>query len=86
MVDAQPVFVDLTITRPDGTTEAIEVETEDSPRAVANIKKDLSIGFPRISVVTPNRKVREAVRTRICRELAQYDQGRVCFPAICSFD
>jgi hypothetical protein len=86
VVDAQPVFVDLTITRPDGTTEAIEVETEASPRAVANIKKDLSIGFQRISVVTPNRKVREAIRMRVSQELAECDRKRVRFPAICSFD
>ena len=57
-IDDQRFYVDLAITWPDGKIEALEVETQDSPRATNNVKKNFAIGFDVVSVLTPNRKVK----------------------------
>ena len=85
VVNGIPRFVDMAVTWPDGKAEAVEVETEVNDRAVENIKKNLAIGFDLISVITPNRKVREAIRRRVCQELAPCDMARIRFPAMSTY-
>ena len=86
LVDGQRKFVDLSVIWPDGRTEAVEVETEYSPRALGNIEKNILLGFDVVSVLTPNSKVREAIRTRMVKEVDHVDQRRVCFPTISFYD
>lgn len=86
LVNGQRKFVDLSVTWPDGRTEAVEIETADTPRALENIQKNISIGFNAIFVLTPNRKVREAIKKRMITEIDQVDHSRVCFPAISFYD
>jgi hypothetical protein len=86
LVNGQRRFVDLAVTWPDGRTEAVEIETADTHRALENIQKNISIGFNAISVLTPNRKVREAIKKRMIKEIDHVDHSRVCFPAISFYD
>jgi hypothetical protein len=85
-IDGQRFYVDLAITWTDGKTEALEVETQDSPRAVNNVKKNLAIGFDTISVLTPNRKVRDAVRNRVITEIETKYHERIQFPSISFYE
>ena len=86
LVNGQQRFVDLAVTWPDGKTEAIEVEIENTPRAMGNIQKNILIGFDAISVLTPNHKVRETIKKRMIKEINHVDHSRVCFPAISFYD
>ena len=76
----------MAVTWPDGRTEAVEIETEDTPRALGNIQKNIMAGFDTISVLTPNRKVREAIKKRMIEEIDHVDHSRICFPAISFYD
>ena len=78
--NGQQIFVDLAVTWPDGKTEALEVETQDTERALENIKKNLALGFKVISVLTPNQKVRNAIKRRIVGELTPGDFSQIKFP------
>jgi len=80
------IYVDLAITWPDGRNEAAEIETEDSIRAIENIRKNLAIGFNMISVLTPNRKVREGIKKRVNREIERLEHHRIRFPAISFYE
>jgi hypothetical protein len=80
------IYVDLAITWPDGRNEAAEIETEDSIRAIENIRKNLAMGFNMISVLTPNRKVREAIKKRVNREIDRLEHHRIRFPAISFYE
>ncbi len=84
--NGQQVFIDLAVTWPDGRTEALEVETEVSQRAIENIKKNLAIGFEVISILTPNRKTRDAIKKRMDGELSNGDLSRIKFPAMSFYD
>ena len=86
LVNGQRRFVDLAVTWPDGRTEAVEIETEDSSRALGNIRKNILIGFEAISILTPNRKAREVIKKRMIKEIDHVDHSRVCFPAISFYD
>jgi len=86
LVNGQRKFVDLAVTWPDGRTEAVEIETEDTLRALGNIQKNILIGFDAIFVLTPNRKVREAIKERMIKEIDCADHSRICFPAISFYD
>jgi hypothetical protein len=85
-VNGQRKFVDLAVIWPDGRTEAVEIETADTHRALENIQKNISIGFNAISVLTPNRKVREAIKKRMIKEIDHVGHSRICFPAISFYD
>ncbi len=85
LVDGQQRFVDLAVTWPDGTTEAVEIETENSSRAIRNIQKNLSFGFDTITILTPNRKVRDAIKSR-CREIQTEDIDRIRFSSMSFYD
>ena len=78
--------MDLAVTWPDGRTEAVEIETEDSSRALGNIRKNILVGFEAISILTPNRKAREVIKKRMIKEIDHVDHSRVCFPAISFYD
>ena len=84
--DSALKFVDLAITWPDGKTEALEVETEDTQRALGNIQKNILIGFDVISVLTPNHKTKEAIKKQMLKEIEEVDHDRICFPAISFYD
>jgi hypothetical protein len=86
LVNGQRRFVDLAVTWPDGRTEAVEIETEDSSRALGNIRKNILIGFEAISILTPNRKAREVIKKRMIKEIDHVDHSRVCFPAVSFYD
>ena len=86
MVDGQRRFVDLSVTWPDGTTEAVEAETEDSDRALENVRKNLRLGYDTVAVLTPNRKTREAIATRIAREFDADDASRVQLRPMAFYD
>jgi hypothetical protein len=86
LVNNQRRFVDLAVTWPDGRTEAVEIETADTQRALENIQKNILIGFNAIFVLTPNRKVREAIKKRMIKEIDHVDHSRICFPAISFYD
>jgi len=75
-------FVDIAVTWPDGSTEAIEVETGNIERAIENIKKNLSTYFDRISVLTPNKKIRESIKNKARREINSPDLNRLKFPSL----
>lgn len=81
-LDGRTVFVDVAVRHPDGKTEAIEVETEDSEHVIENVRKNLALGFDIISVLTPNHKVRDAVKTRVLREIDATNIERIRFPSI----
>ncbi len=81
-LDDQTVYVDLAVFTSDGTTEALEIETEDSPRALGNVQKNLVLGFTRVSVLTPNKKVRESVRKRIFSGIPLPEHDRIHFRSI----
>jgi len=81
-VDGQNRYVDLAVTWPDGRTEAVEVETGYTERAIENIKKNLSVYSDRISVLTPNKKVRESIKDKAFSEISQIDLDRVEFPSL----
>jgi len=86
LVNGQRRFVDLVVTWPDGKAEAVEIETEDTLRVLGNIQKNILIGFDAISVLTPNRKVREAIKKRMIKEIDHVDHSRICFPVISFYD
>jgi hypothetical protein len=86
LVNGQRRFVDLAVTWPDGRTEAVEIETADTHRALENIQKNISIGFNAISVLTPNHKARDAIKKRMIKEIDHADHSRICFPAISFYD
>ncbi|TKJ38327.1 MAG: hypothetical protein CEE38_06100 [Planctomycetes bacterium B3_Pla] len=86
LVNGQRKFVDLAVTWPDGREEAVEIETDDSIRALENIRKNLDAGFGLISVLTPNRKVREVIRKRVNMEIDRSEHHRIRFPAISFYD
>ncbi|KKR96379.1 MAG: hypothetical protein UU48_C0032G0003 [Candidatus Uhrbacteria bacterium GW2011_GWF2_41_16] len=85
-LDGRTVFVDMAVRHPDGRTEAIEVETEDGEHVLENIRKNLALGFDIISVLTPNRKVRDAIKKRAIKAIDTNDIGRIHFPAISFYD
>jgi hypothetical protein len=85
-VNGQRKFVDLAVTWPDGREEAVEIETEDSIRALGNIRKNLDAGFGMISVLTPNRSVREAIKKRVNMEIDRSEHHRIRFPAISFYE
>jgi hypothetical protein len=85
-LNGQQIFVDLAVTWPDGRSEAVEMETQDSERAIENIKKNLALGFAVISVLTPNRKVRDAIKRRANSELTTADLSRIKFPVMSFYD
>lgn len=86
IVDGQRAFVDLAVTWPDGETEALEVETVDGAQAIKNIKKNLILGFATISVLTPNRKVRDAIKKRAVSHLNPADLRKVQFPSMSFYE
>ena len=81
-IDGRNRFVDLAVTWPDGSTEAVEVETGNIERAIENIKKNLSAYFDQISVLTPNKKIRESIKGKAHREINSLDLNRVKFPSL----
>lgn len=85
-VDGQNRYVDIVVTWPGGRKEAVEIETEYTERAIENIKKNLSVSFDHISVLTPNKKVREAIRTRAFSEINKNDFDKVKFPSLDRYD
>jgi hypothetical protein len=86
LVNGQPKFVDLAVIWPDGKSEAVEVETESTARAIQNIQKNLSFGFNAISVLTPNRKVRDTIKNQCFKEIETKDKGRIRFPPMSFYD
>lgn len=81
-VNNQVRFVDLAITWPDGKTEALEIETEYSNRAVENIQKNVEAGFEVISVLTPNNKVRQAIQAKLPENIKEEYADRLFFSSI----
>ena len=86
LIDGRQIFVDLAVIWPDGRTEAVEVETNDSNRAIDNIKKNIAAGFNVISVLTPNRKVRDALKKRMVKQIEGKYQSWIKFPSISFYD
>ena len=86
VIDGQQRFVDLSVTWPDGRTEAVEIETDDSDRATGNVRKALIAGYDAITVLTPNRKIREAIAARIARQLGADDATRVKLRPMALYD
>jgi len=85
-LEGRTVFVDVAVRHSDGSTEAIEVETEDGEHVIENITKNLILDFDVISVLTPNRKVRNAVIERVLREIDTTNISRICFPTISLYE
>jgi len=85
-VNHQSRFVDLAISWPDGKTEALEVETEFSPRAIENIQKNIEAGFQIVSVLTPNNKVRQAIMENLPDDIKAQHLNKVQFLSISFFD
>lgn len=85
-VDGQTRYVDLTALWPDGRTEALEVETEDRERAINNVKKNIAIGFDQITVLTPNRKVRESIQKQVETQIEEAQKSLIRFSAISFYD
>ncbi|MHC4728281.1 MAG: ATP-binding protein [Planctomycetota bacterium] len=86
VIDDRQIFVDLAVTWPDRRTEAIEVETADSNRAIENIRKNIAAGFSAISVLAPNRKVRDALKKRVAEQIETGYRGWIKFPSISFYD
>lgn len=85
-VNGQQKFVDMAVTWLDGKTEAVEIETEDTPRALENIRKNILLGFDVISVLTPNSKTREAIKEHMVNEIEKGYHSQICFPPISFYD
>jgi hypothetical protein len=79
------VFVDVVGINPDGTQEAVEVETQGSEHAVGNIRKCLALDFPVIHVLTPNGEVRRGIESRLVG-LCAAEIGRIRFSLISLFE
>ncbi len=85
-LNGQVIYVDLAVVWPDGKTEALEIETEDSPRALENVRKNLKLGFAIVSVLTPNKKVRKKVKNRLVGNLEKELHKRIRFVSISFYD
>ena len=85
-VNSQSRFVDLAINWPDDRTEALEIETEFSPRAIENIRKNIEAGFQTVSVLTPNNKVRQAIMGNLPEDIKEQHMDKVQFLSISFFD
>ena len=79
-------YVDLAVVWPDGGTEAIEVETEDSARPIENIRKNIAAEMDIISVLTPNSKVRNAIEARVAVEIPDQYIHKIKFPKMSDYD
>jgi hypothetical protein len=79
-------YVDLAVVWPDGRTEAVEVETEDSARAIENIRKNIAAKTDIISVLTPNSKIRNAIEARVTVEIADEHKNKIKFPTVSYYD
>jgi hypothetical protein len=85
------VYVDVVVMWPDGTAEAVEIETQASEHAIQNIHKCLAIkeclgsGFATIHVVTPNRDIRRGIQCRL-EKVADVDLSRIKFSPMSFFD
>ena len=85
-MNGQHKFVDLAITWSDGRSEALEVETENSDRAIQNIQKNLLFGFGTVTILTPNSKVREAIKNKCIGEIEVTEMSRICFSSMSFYD
>lgn len=75
-------FVDLLVIWPNGKREAIEIETEYGQRAIENIKKNLAMDFDQITVLTPNKKVRDSIKYKALNQINNVQMFRVKFPSL----
>lgn len=78
-------YIDLAVVWPDSRTEAVEVETEDSARAIENIRKNIAAGMDIISILTPNSKVRNAIEARSDIEIAEQYKHKLKFPTMSDY-
>jgi hypothetical protein len=76
----------ISVVWPDGRTEAVEVETEDSARAIENIRKNIAAKTDIISVLTPNSKIRNAIEARVTVEIADEHKNKIKFPTVSYYD
>ena len=79
-------FVDLAVTWPDGKKEAVEIETEDTPRALENVQKNMELGVDIITVLAPNVKIRQAIQNRVNPNIQTEHAHRLHFPSISLFE